>query len=125
MKVLMYLAVFCVLPACVIAVSVDPDSPDGIAAILGLEVLCTDGIVFTSPTAPFTVWEEHSLPGYLPLPVSVADMRDWDGYIILTTDGEIYLFEHGEWRLLPEVPCSGDVSTETETSFGDLKSLYR
>ncbi len=125
MKILLYLLVLCTLPACVVAVPVDPDSPDGIAANLGLTVLCTDGTVWLSQTSPFTVWVEHSIPGYLPLPVTVAEMRDWLDSVIVTISGDIYLFENDQWRLLPEIPCSSGVPAETDTSFGDLKSMYR
>ncbi len=116
-----------ILSGSVMAVPVDPNAPDGIAAYyaedMQFTVLTTDGIMLAPGAA--NTWEPLAFG--LPDGVSVFDIADWFGrYWLITHDGTVWRATGQSteyWEnigMLPTSPVS-----ESVASMGDVKSLFR
>lgn len=118
------LVLLCLLAATsALAVPVDPDAADGVAAWSGTSVLCTSGEVYF-----FVVPEQRwvlDYDGAINPPVPVNEIADWSVNTFTTISGEHWAFYYsGGWVTMPLPPCAGPVDTQNQ-NMGDLKSLFR
>ena len=104
------------------AVPVDPNAPDGVAAIYDTWILFTDGKVLGWDVGS-GIWKVRD-----PLPVSVPEIRDWSMLFIVTNDGRYFSFDFTvsstEWTEIPSPPYEPPVSANPE-SIDNLKTMYR
>lgn len=128
--------VFLVVTPCLShAVPVNPNAPDGVAAIFTtggpyggdepILVLCTSGEVFNLHSQNY--WQAVYGAGS-PIPVAVSQVADWGPRHVTTFSGEHWVFTYNrEWQLVGgavvPAPC-GPVANESKT-LGGVKSLYR
>jgi hypothetical protein len=127
MKALVAVALLLASTAPVIAVPVDLNAPDGIAArqieVNSMIVLCTDGRVFSINTYD-RVWTFLGDD----LPVPIVEIADWHLNFIRTHDGALWMGNlhptDSEWQLVPPLPCSTAVREKTP-NLGQLKSMFR
>ena len=124
---LLILVVVCASVAA--AAPVNPNSPDGVAAVhyndAWMYALCTDGRVFLlqapSQSQAWQLIEDH-------LPVPVAEMAEWSLYFIRTTGGAIWRGDpqlgSDNWTLAPAIPCEAPVPAQGH-SLGGVKGLFR
>jgi len=110
------------------AAPVDPNAPDGVAALSKsssfLYALCTDGFAFS-----MNVSRMEWVPLYdgLPLPVPVSEITDWFGGYFITVSGDLYGFDglgNRTWKLVPPLTCNDPVQSQSESMSG-VKSMFR
>jgi hypothetical protein len=123
------------------AVSVDPNAPNGIAAqefsvgaiSVNRLVLCTDGTVHE--VSVYFTDSSSSWVAKAAIPVAIAQVQDWSRNAIVTHDGRVFLwfprvdgeYEWTEWDAdsrFPAAPCGAPVGSNGST-MGSLKSLFR
>jgi hypothetical protein len=125
--------------ASALAVPVDADDPNGIAAVMGYSgtflILCTDGQMYAlaNPESESAMWEPFTYS--LPLPVPLADIADFGIGRLETNSGEHWIYvstEYGpppRWLTLsdpalPRLPCAATVRVDG-SALGAVKSLFR
>lgn len=137
MKFAIYLSILMALACAAVAVPVDANAPDGIAAVYlggvggipGNEfffALCTTGEVWVagaSGVGPLN-WAQN--PSFLRITVPVSTIADWTPYYYVKIDGSRWYHPDGSWAgWMPfATPCSASVDVKTE-SLGSIKGLYR
>jgi len=124
-----------ILPTPTLPVPVDPDAPDGIAAMdqwnVGIAFfLCTSGEVWKmtyenyTPVPPMVIEE-------LAPPVPVSEIREWFIYGFITHSGTYWvsLYESSvgtrTWRDHGQVPSCGPPVAADQQSLGSLKQMFR
>ncbi len=124
MKALLPLALLLIIACSALAVPVNPDSPNGVAATLiggqTIWVLCANGAEY--------VWSWNDTEWTFigdNLPVPVDQIAEWSRYIIITVDGQMYGGDSASgWTQLPTVPCLDTVAQDTQ-DLGNLKARFR
>lgn len=134
-KVLLLSAGIVLISGAASAVTVNPDAPNGIAAIYFqqwdggadyvrfVEVLGTDGTVWSrgiyNNSGPWA-------PG-LSLPVPVAEVSNWTPGFFVTHDGRYHGHDSGGagWVEVEAPPCAAEPVSGTTQTLGSVKSLYR
>lgn len=122
------------------AVTLDLNSPDGIAALYVVgDGPALDTAYFVCVNGDGYTWELGTAGGawstFNPSPVPLAEVADWTPWIVRTTDGRIFLrgatADHVSWEQMgvhagipPLPPCFVPVGAEVE-ALGKVKSLYR
>jgi len=120
-KAFMFVGVL-VLAASSLAVPVDPNAEDGVAAIIynggTANALCTNGEVWTFND----YWNRLS---HMDPPVPVSDIADWDYSGFIHVNGEYWYWSGTEvWNVMPLPPPCGPVEAEPQ-SLGSVKEMYR
>ena len=127
-----------------LAVPVDPNALDGVAAITTASIdgqsntvfliLCTDGKVYDlSGSGPYGyAWSPNN--GFNDVPIPVSEILDWTPMGFRTHSGLIYVSTRNDpqtkWRivgqdqLIAPIPCQEPVPLTPE-SIGDIKSMFR
>jgi len=130
-SIILVLIALLALPALTLAVPVDPDAPDGVAAALRIEpsgtyILCVSGEIWRmNPVAGMGPWE--SVSDTLPIPVS--EIQDWTHRaVIKAVDGTTWLWvliseDSWGWEAV-DSPCSPPIPNQTQ-SLGSLKQMFR
>ena len=112
-----------------LAVPVDPNAPDGIAAsLMGGSfwyVLTTSGELWYKSCSVEDPWrlDQKSLPPG----VSVSEIAEWKYTWIVTHDGTVWAYSYVNqqgWAIMTPFPGGQPVS-ETPESIGDIKSMFR
>jgi hypothetical protein len=115
------------------AVPVDPDAPDGVAAVYMqtdgpdgnltiLWALCTDGYIWRRQIqGPGSPWDM-----VFSAPCPVSEIADWQLYYLVKTDGAKWYFQRGgnpsQW--LPFLgPCDPVIRSESQ-SLGRVKQAF-
>lgn len=134
MRFLLCLCLLAALMSRVLGAPVDPNNPNGIAAIHHggdtpydnkAWVLCTNGDVYVHGFNYNTEWILDD--GRPPLPVPLEEIADWGPRYFLTTSGQIWMYDSGygsENYFLVDNPCEGAVNSE-QRRLGDVKELFR
>lgn len=116
------------LAAPAIAVPVNPNAPDQIAAVywssFSCYVLRTNGELWSFSFQ--TGWEQQSGDLASPLPVPLAEIADWELYALVTQAGERWILRGmapGGWAQLPPPPFAPVPGAAR--SLGNVKGTYR
>lgn len=112
------------------AVPVDPNAPDGVAAVYSdggaLYALGADGQSWILVMANLDGWLPTTWPS-LPPGMAVADISDWTTRYLVTSDGVRWMYNLEPlvmaWVEVPPLP--GGVIGNSQGSLGDAKSLFR
>jgi len=115
------------LPAFTLAVPVDSDAPDGVAAIIWagdnngrICILGTDGTAWcTEDGNPIAF--SHSVNHNVP--VDLSDIADWEYYYLRTNDGVVWA-QYGGWHTIDLPPIAPPVQSDQQ-SLGSLKQMFR
>ena len=110
-----------------VAIPVNPDAPDEIAALylpdhnMSVRILRTNGEVWELDNDTWT-WE-HSQ--FFSVPVPVSEIADWFPASFQTHSGDVWFRRYGTgetWEIVPPTPWGG--SPVKETSLGSVKTMF-
>lgn len=125
--------------ASALAVAVDAEDRDGIAAVMGYSgtflILCTDGQMYALANTDSESAEWEPFTYSLPLPVPLGDIADFGIGRLETRSGEHWIYVSTAYGFpqrwltlrdpgLPLLPCAASVRANG-SALGAVKSLFR
>jgi len=124
MRLTITIVAVALLAASAVAVPVDPEAPDGIAAWKDVTVLCTSGEVFYFDDDALAWLQIHD--GRLNVPIPVEQIADWSYTTFVSISGDRWRWAGptNGWIVIPPLDCAGVVHQDGE-NLGDLKSMFR
>jgi hypothetical protein len=114
------------------AVPVNPNSPDGIAALYYVEFdALVDAWGYYVLTTSGEVWLVRPAPGTITcalyqaeIPVPLSEIRDWSFNCLITYDNQLWYYDrYGNWQTGPISCLQTPIPTENKT-WGGVKGKY-